>query len=91
MAKAELAAAERAQRGYKRLSDALREAMRAKVLRLRAAADGGAQRMRAAVRAAAQRMAAKLPVRGDGPGKMVVDVKALKRIVMRCGIMGLWF
>ncbi len=90
MAKAELEAAEKAQRSFKKLSRSVREALAAKALRWRAAAGGRAEKLGAAVRATAHRVAQKLPVRGDGSGTMVIDVKALKRIVMRCGVMGFW-
>jgi hypothetical protein len=91
MAKAELEAAEKAQRSFKKLSRSVREALHVKALRWRAAAGSRAKKLGAAVRATAHRVVKKLPVRGDGAGTMVIDVKALKRIVMRCGIMGLWF
>lgn len=91
MAKAELEAAEKAQRSFKKLSRSVREALHVKALRWRAAAGSRAEKLGAAVRATAHRVVKKLPVRGDGAGTMVIDVKALKRIVMRCGIMGLWF
>lgn len=91
MAKAELEAAEKAQRSFKKLSQKMREALQVKMLRWRAAAGGNAEKLGAAVRATAHRVVKKLPVRGDGAGTMVIDIKALKRIVMRCGVMGLWF
>ncbi len=91
MAKAELEAAEKAQRSFRRLSASMREAVRAKMLRWREAAGGRAEDLGEAVRAAAARLAKKLPVRGDGAsGTMTIDIKALKRIITRCGIMGLW-
>lgn len=92
MAKAELEAAEKAQRSFQRLSASMREAVHAKMLTWRAAAGGHAEKMREAVRAAAARIANKLPVRvsDDASGTMTIDIKALKRIITRCGVMGLW-
>ncbi len=92
MAKAELEAAEKAQRSFQQVSASMREAMRARMLTWRAAAGGRAEKLREALHSAAFRVAKKLPVRvSDGaPGTMTIDIKALKRIITRCGVMGFW-
>jgi hypothetical protein len=90
VARTELEALERKRGGFSSLSGRARAALRDKALRWRQALGGQAVAVGRSLQAVAERVAARLPVRADGTGKMLVDLQALKRVIMRCGIMGIW-
>lgn len=87
----EMEGLERKRVGIKQLPTALRSALGKKALIWQRAFGRGAAAVGHSVKAAADRVARRMPVRSDGGGKMIIDVKALKRVITRCGIMGFWF
>lgn len=90
MAQAELENLERSRPGIKQFPAVLRSAIRKKALSWQRALSRGAAVVGQSVKATAQRVAEKMPIHSDDNGKMIVDVKALKRVMVRCGVMGLW-